>query len=326
MSQPAILVTHKQLSDDAKKIMSDRGARAVYLSPPITEDMLIETITHEGVGGVLMRLSPPFTRRVLEATPTLKIIAKHGAGIDSVDLEAATERRIAVVNAGGANADPVAEYAIGVMLNLARDVPRLDRDLRAGKWAKGTYMGREFRGRKLGIVGFGQIGRRVATMAAALGAKIIAYTRTPKPAMEGVQWETDFDRLLGTVDILSLHCPLTEQTRGLVGKRELALMKPSAILINTARGPVVDEAALIEALTTGKLAAAGLDVFAEEPTDPNNPLLKLPNVIVTPHVSAMTEEAMTRMGTSAATQILDLLERGEVERENLANPAVIDRL
>ncbi len=326
MTQQVILVTHEQVSDDAKKIMSDAGAKVVYLSPPITEDMLIETITRESVGGVLMRLSPPFTRRVLESTPTLKIIAKHGAGIDSVDLEAATERRIAVVNTGGANADPVAEYAIGVMLNLARELPRLERELRAGKWEKGTYMGREFRGRRLGIVGFGQIGRRVATMAAALGAHVVAYARTPRPPVEGVQWETDFDRLLSTVDILSLHCPLNEHTRGLLGRRELALMKPDAILINTSRGPVVDEAALIEALTTGKLAAAGLDVFAEEPPDPGNPLLKLPNVIVTPHVSAMTQEALTRMGTSAATQILNLLGRGAVERENLANPAVIDRL
>jgi D-3-phosphoglycerate dehydrogenase len=326
MSQPVILVTHQQLSDDAKKVMADAGARAVYLSPPITEDMLIETITREGVGGVLMRLSPPFTRRVLEATPTLKIIAKHGAGIDSVDLEAATERRIAVVSAGGANADPVAEYTIATMLSLARDVPRLDRELRAGKWAKGTYMGREFRGRKVGLIGFGQIGRRVATMAAALGAQVTVYSRTRKDAVEGVQWETDLERLLGTVDILSLHCPLTEKTRGLIGRRELALMKPSAILINTSRGPVVDEAALTEALSTGKLAAAGLDVFAEEPTDPKNPLLQLPNVIVTPHVSAMTEEAMTRMGTSAATQILNLLKDGRVERENLANPDVVNRL
>jgi D-3-phosphoglycerate dehydrogenase / 2-oxoglutarate reductase len=326
MSQSVILVTHKQLSEDAKKVMADAGARAIYLSPPITEDMLIETITREGVGGVLMRLSPPFTRRVLEATPTLKIIAKHGAGIDSVDLDAATERGIAVVNAGGANADPVAEYSVAVMLSLARDVPRLDRDLRGGKWEKGTYMGREFRGRKLGIIGYGQIGRRVAAMAAALGAQVIAYSRTRKDAIEGITWETDLDRLLSTVDILSLHCPLTDKTRGLIGRRELALMKPTAILINTSRGPVVDEAALTEALSTGKLAAAGLDVFAEEPTDPKNPLLQLPNVIVTPHVSAMTEEAMTRMGTSAATQILNLLKDGTVERENLANPEVANRL
>ena len=326
MPQPVILITHKQLSDDAKKVMSEGGARAVYLSPPITEDMLIETITRESVDGVLMRLSPPFTRRVLEATPTLKMIAKHGAGIDSVDLAAATERGIPVVNAGGANADPVAEYSIAVMMSLAREVPRLDRELRGGKWEKGTYMGREFRGRTVGIIGYGQIGRRVAEMANALGAKVVAYSRSRKAAVAGVQWETDLDRLLSTADILSLHCPLTEETRGLIGRRELSLMKPDAILVNTSRGPVVDEDALIEALTSGKLAAAALDVFREEPTSPENPLLKLPNVIVTPHVSAMTTEAMTRMGTSAAQQILDFVKARKVERDNVANPAVLERL
>ena len=326
MSQPVILVTHKQLSDDAKKLMAERGARVVYLSPPIDEDLLIETITRESVGGVLMRMSPPFTRRVLEATPTLQIIAKHGAGIDSVDLEAATQRRIPVVNAGGANADPVAEYTIGAMLSLARDVPRLDRELRGGKWEKGTYLGREFRGRKVGLVGFGQIGRRVATMATALGAHVTVYSRTRKDAVEGVTWETDLDRLLSMVDILSLHCPLTEKTRGLIGRRELALMKSGAILVNTSRGPVVDEDALIEALTSGRLGGAGLDVFREEPTSPDNPLLKLPNVIATPHVSAMTQEALTRMGTSAASQILDFIEHGKVERDNVANRDVLERL
>lgn len=326
MPQPVILVTHPQLSEDGKRVMSDRGARVVYLSPPITENILIETITRERVGGVLMRMSPPFTRRVLEATPTLKIIAKHGAGVDSVDLDAATERRIAVVTTGDANADPVAEYAIAVMLSLAREVPRLERSVRAGNWPKGTYMGHEFRGRKVGVVGFGQIGRRVAAMASALGAKVVVYSRSRKEAPQGTEWESDLDRMLGSIDILSLHCPLTEETRRLIGARELSLMKPGAILVNTSRGAVVDEAALVEVLRSRKLAAAGLDVFAEEPVDPENPLLKLENVIVTPHVSAMTHEAMDRMGVSAANQILDFLEKRALERDNLANPAVAEML
>ena len=326
MSQPVILVTHKQIAEDAKKLMAERGARAVYLGPPITEDMLIDTITKEGVGGVLMRMSPPFTRRVLEASPTLKIIAKHGAGIDSVDLEAATERGIVVVTAGDANADPVAEWAIAAMMSLARDMPRLDRELRGGAWPKGVYMGREFRGRTVGIIGYGQIGRRVATMARALGANVMAYARTPRALVEGVTWESDFDRLLAAVDVLSLHCPLTEATRGLIGRRELALMKRTAILINTSRGPVVDEAALIEALTDGTIGAAGLDVFEEEPTPKDNLLLKLPNVFVSPHVGAMTEEALSRMGQSTANQILDFIETRRVIRENLANTAVLERL
>jgi D-3-phosphoglycerate dehydrogenase len=325
-ASPVILVTHKQVSDEATKIMSGAGAKVVYLAPPITEDMLIETITRERVNGVLMRLSPPFTRGVLEATPTLKIIVKHGVGIDSVDLDAATERRVAVLTAGDANADAVAEYTIAVMLSLARDVPRLDRKLRAGEWEKGTYLGREFRGRTLGIVGYGQIGCRVATMASALGANVVVYSRSGRQAPEGVRWEDDLERLLGTVDILSLHCPLTEKTRGLIGERELSLMKAGAILVNTSRGPVVDEAALTAALKSRKLGAAALDVFAQEPADPKNPLFALDNVIVTPHVSAMTEEAMARMGVSAATQIVEYLQRGALQKDYLVNPAMTARL
>jgi D-3-phosphoglycerate dehydrogenase / 2-oxoglutarate reductase len=326
MPQHVILSTHTQLSEEAKKLIVDRGARAVYVTPPFSEDQLIEAITRDKVAGVLMRMSPPFTRRVIEASPTMKIIVKHGAGVDSVDLDAATERGVIAATTGDANADPVAEWAIAAMMSLARDIPRLDREIRAGGWVKGAYAGHEFRGRTLGVIGYGAIGRRVAEMARALGVNVLVYSRARKASEEGVRWETDFDRLLSTVDILSLHCPLTDETRGLIGRRELELMKPTAILVNTARGPIVDEAALTEALTNGRIKAAALDVFAQEPTSKDNPLLKLPNVLVSPHVSAMTEEAMTRMGISTVNQILDYLEKKIVVRENVANRAVLEKL
>jgi D-3-phosphoglycerate dehydrogenase len=326
MSQHVILVTHTQLSDAAKQLMADRGARAVYMTPPVTEDKLIDAIDRDSIAGVLMRMSPPFTRRVIAAAPTMRIIVKHGAGVDTVDLDAATEHGVIAATTGDANAGPVAEWAIAAMMSLARDIPRLDRELRAGGWAKGAYAGHEFRGRTLGVIGYGAIGRRVAEMARALGVNVVAYSRSQKRSVDGVRWETDLDRLLSSVDILSLHCPLTDGTRHLIGKRELRLMKPTAILVNTSRGPVVDEAALTQALTDGTIAAAALDVFAQEPTPKDNPLLDLPNVIVSPHVSAMTEEAMTRMGLSTVNQILDYLEHGTVIRENVANPAVLERL
>lgn len=326
MSQQVILVTHTQLSDEAKKLMAERGARAVYMSPPVTEDKLIEAINRDSIAGVLMRMSPPFTRRVIEATPTLKIIVKHGAGVDTVDLDAATEHGVIAATTGDANAAPVAEWAIAAMMSLAREMPTLDREVRGGKWEKGVYTGREFRGRTLGIVGYGQIGRRVGEMARALGVDVVAYARTRKDPVEGVRWEADLDRMLANVDILSLHCPLNDETRGLIGRRELELMKSTAILVNTARGAVVDEAALAEALTSGGIAAAALDVFAEEPTPRDNPLLALPNVLVSPHVSAMTEEAMTRMGISTVNQILDYLEKKIVIRENVANRTVLAKL
>ena len=324
MTKPVVLVTGTKLAEQTKQILHAGSAEVLYMTdPPISEDVLADRLAGEPINAVLLRGSPPLTRRVLEGASNLRIIAKHGAGVDSVDLDAATARGIAVVNAGGANADAVAEHALALMLSLARDLPHLHRNLRDGIWEKPRYLGREFRGRTVGIVGYGQIGRRTAKLAAAFGARIVIYSRSAVADPQGAEVEQDFDRLLGKADILSLHCPLTEKTRGLIGKRALALMKPGAILINTGRGGLVDEAALADALRSGRLAGAGLDVFAQEPADPANPLFGLDNIICTPHVAAMTAEAMVRMGTAAASNIIGYLNGGEWDRASLVNPAVL---
>jgi len=151
----------------------------------------------------------------------------------------------------------------------------------------------------------------------------VLYSRSRIADPEGMEVEDNFERLLGRVDILSLHCPLTDKTRGLMGDKQLRMMKPTALLINTSRGPVIDEAALIDALKNGRLAGAGLDTFAEEPTDPKNPLIFLDNVICTPHVSVLTEEAMARMGTAAANNIVGYIQRGVCSTANVVNPAVL---
>jgi len=321
--KPIVLVTSTKLSDSAKKIFSDAGAEVLYMADPLNEETLLAQFAAAPINAVLLRTSPPFTRRVLEGAPHLKIIAKHGAGIDSVDIGVATARGIVVATAGDANADPVAEQAIMFMLTLARDLPQLNRNLRAGKWEKASYQGHEFRGRTVGIVGFGAIGRRTARMARALGANVVLHARSRINNPEGMEVEENFERLLARVDILSLHCPLTDQTRGMIDGKALRQMKPTAMLINTARGGLVDEAALIDALKSGRLAGAGLDTFAQEPTDPENPLIFLDNVICTPHVAAMTAEAMTRMGTIAATTIVGYLQRGECDRSNVVNLGVL---
>jgi D-3-phosphoglycerate dehydrogenase len=326
MTAPVVLVTSTQLSERAQQILRDAGAAVSYMSDPvITEDILAARLAREGITAVLMRGSPPFTRRVLEAAANLKIIAKHGAGFDSVDLDAATARGIVVVTAGAANADAVAEHTLALMLSLARELPRLHRNLRNGLWEKGKYQGREFRGRAVGIVGYGEIGRRVAGLAAACGARVVIHSRSRVAEPAGAEVEEDFDRLLGKVDILSLHCPLTEQTRGLIGDKQLRLMRPGALLINTARGGLVDEQALVDALSNGRLAGAGLDTFAQEPPDPKNPLFTLDNVICSPHVAAMTVESMARMGTIAANNIIGYLQRGICDSANVVNPAVFKK-
>ena len=323
MTKPIVLVTAAGLSDSAKTILRDAGAEVDYLSGVVTEDTLAGKLASKKFNAILLRGSPPLTRRVFAAAPDLKIIAKHGAGTDSVDIAAATERSILVINAGDANADPVAEEAIALMLALARDLPRLSRNMTAGVWEKPSYQGREFRGRVVGIVGYGAIGRRTARMASALGAKIIIHSRSRVSDPEGAEVEENFERLLSRVDILSLHCPLTHKTRGMLSDKQLRMMKPTSLVINTARGGLIDEPALVDALKSGRLAGAGLDTFAQEPVDPKNPLFALDNAICTPHVAAMTVDAMARMGTIAANNILDYLTRGTCDTSNVVNPAVV---
>jgi D-3-phosphoglycerate dehydrogenase len=271
---------------------------------------------------LLLRGSPPLNAAVLASARGLKIIAKHGAGVDSVDIGAATRHGIAVMVTGGANADAVAEHTLALMLALTRELPRFDREARGGGWRNLHQFVRDFRTRTVGIVGYGQIGERAARLAQACGATVVIHTRSNFTPPAGMTVESNLDRFLENVDIVSLHCPLTEKTRGMIGAAQFARMKPGAILINTARGPVVDEPALIDALKTGRLAGAGLDTFAIEPPDPENPLFKLPNIIVTPHIAAVTTDAMMRMGTIAADNIICWL-RGEVhDPRNFLNPEV----
>lgn len=317
-----MLVTAATVSDLAQKRLREGGADIAFMPGLADEDAMVTVLSRGNVAAVLLRGSPPLTERVFAAARGLKIVAKHGAGVDSVDLASATKHGIAVMVAGGANADAVAEHTLTLMLCLAREVPRFDRETRSGVWRDLKHFTREFHTLTVGIVGYGQIGERTARLVRACGAQVLIHTRS-KPALpEGMTLEPDLDRLLERIDILSLHCPLTAKTRGMIGAAQFARMKPGALLVNTARGPVIDEPALVAALRNGQLAGAGLDTFAAEPPDAANPLFSLPNVLVTPHIAAATTDAMMRMGTIAASNIISYL-RGEVyERRNFLNPEV----
>jgi D-3-phosphoglycerate dehydrogenase len=305
MSGHTVLVTAQHLVPEAQQILHDAGARIEFMAEPITEETLTARLTAGPVDAVVLRGSKPFTARVLGAARDLKIIAKNGAGVDSVDLYEAARRGIVVAVAAGANADAVAEHAVALMLALVRDLHRLDRKLRSGGWEGTSWLGRDFRGSVVGIVGYGSIGRSTAQKAAALGAQVVVLRREGKA--DGFEVESDLDRLLARVDVLSLHCPLTERTRGLIGRRELALMKPGSLLVNTARGAVVDEAAVIDALRSGQLGGAGLDTFEKEPIAADNPLLALDNVILTPHVAGVTRNAALQVATMTARNVVDVL-------------------
>ena len=322
MEKPVVLVTAATVSELAQKLLQEGGADIEFMPGIVDEDAMVTALSRGNIAAVLLRGSPPLTERVFAAARGLKIVAKHGAGVDSVDLASATRHRIAVMVAGGANADAVAEHSLTLMLCLTREVPRFDRETRRGAWRDLKHFTREFHTLTVGIVGYGQIGERTARLVQACGAKVVVHTRSKPSLPEGMSLESDLDRLLERVDILSLHCPLTDKTRGMIGAAQFARMKPGALLVNTARGPVIDEPALVAALRNGQLAGAGLDTFATEPPDAANPLFALPNVLVTPHIAAATTDAMMRMGTIAASNIISYL-RGEVyERRNFLNPQV----
>jgi len=250
--------------------------------------------------------------RLIASLPGLKVITLHGAGTDQVDVAAAAARGIVVTNTPGANAQAVAELAIGLMLAVLRRVPAADRRVRGGDWAGARVLGHELSGRTLGLLGLGNIGRRVAALGRAFGMTVLAYDPYQAAAPEGVTL-VDLATLAGASDVLSLHVPQTPETVGIVSASFLAAMKPGAILVNTARGSLVDEAALAEALQNGRLAGAGLDVHAQEPPDPANPFLAMENVVVTPHIGSSTHGALRAIARTAGEDMARVL-RGEPAR------------
>ena len=264
------------------------------------------------VDAVLVRVAP-MSREVIDAARQLKVIAKHGVGTDNIDIPAATERGIAVCNTPEANSEGVASLAFTLMLALSRRLLEADAFVRAGEpWSrKEDLMGQELVGKSLSIVGTGRIGRRLAQLCqVAFDMKVYAYDPfVSKEAMaaSGITKVDKVDDLMPVADYVSIHTPLTPETRGIVGAKQFDLMKRTAYLINSSRGPVVDEAALIEALRAGKIAGAGLDVFEKEPPENDNPLLSMQNVILLPHMGGATVQSMERMATHAATEILTVL-------------------
>ena len=297
------------IHEKAIQMLRDKGFEVVYHEYP-SEDELVELI--RDVDAVIVRSKPVVSRRVIEAGEKLKVIARAGVGLDNIDLEAAEERNIKVVNAPEAATNSVAELAIGLMLSVYRKIAYADRNMRMGRWVKKECMGYELRGKTLGIVGMGRIGRAVARIAYhGFGMRIIYYdvVRCPKEFEEEVKAKcVDLDTLFREADIVTLHVPLTPQTRHLVNEDRLKLMKKTAILINTSRGGVVDTNALVKALREGWIAGAGLDVYEEEPLPSDHPLTKLDNVVLTPHIGASTYEAQEKAGITVVEKIIEILD------------------
>lgn len=284
------------IPDDAPPVMAHSEAYrewasgievAYHDSLPGPMESLIERIRGAEVV-ICIRSSTRFTGEVFEQCPSLRLISLWGTGTDNVDLAEAARRGVTVTSTPGVAATSIAEHCLALMLAAARRIPSIDAETRRGGWPRGEAV--QLHGKTLGVIGLGAIGRKVAAIGQAIGMRVLTWTRNPKP---GLGFEhVPLERLYRESDVISLHLRLSPETDGMIAAREFALMKPTAIFVNTARGPIVDEAALVEALESHRIAGAGLDVFETEPLPAGHPLTRLANVVLTPHSAGVTAEAL----------------------------------
>ena len=300
MSTPPVVLIAEELAPSALEVLGSDveirhvdGADRAALLPALAD-----------AAAVLIRSATRIDAEALAAAPSLRVVARAGIGLDNVDVPAATERGVMVVNAPTSNIVSAAEHAVALMLAAARQIPAADASLRAGAWARSSFTGVEVTGKTVGVIGLGRIGVLVAQRLAAFGVELIAYDPYIQPgraAQLGVRL-VPLEELLRESDFITIHLPKTPETLGLIGADELATTKRGVIVVNAARGGLVDEAALAEALRTGQVGAAGLDVYATEPTT-DSPLFGLPTTVVTPHLGASTTEAQDKAGTAVARSV-----------------------
>ncbi len=304
MARPLVVFTDDTVHPAAaERLAASCEVRILDGSYP-SEERLMEASA--GASAILARMGV-VTRRVIEAAPGLKIVARHGIGVDAVDLDAATARRVMVTTTGSVNAGAVAEYAFALLLGLARKIPAADAGMRTGGWTRSPLVGMELAGKTMGIVGLGAIGTHMARQALGFRMTVIAQDPVATPPADLDNEMTSREDLLARADVVSLHMRATADTRHTIDAASFALMKPSAVLVNTGRGEVVDEAALVEALRSGRIAGAALDVYEIEPLDDGSPLRSMENVILSPHVAGQTADSMRLVAIAAADAILDAL-------------------
>ncbi len=303
-----ILVCDKLADEGIAKL---REAGEVLVRTGLSEDELVQAVAD--AAAIVVRSGTKVTRRVIEAAPELKVIGRAGVGVDNIDLYAATERGVVVCNSPGGNTIAAAEHTIGLMLAISRKIPMAHASLRRGEWNRSAFLGTEVRNKVLGIIGLGRIGREVARRARGLDMEVIGYD----PALSdsrcrelGVE-PVELDELLEKADYVTLHVPLNDSTRHMIGREQLAKMKRGAFLINCSRGGVVDEEALAEAVESGHLAGAALDVYEGEPEPFDSPVMRVENIVTTPHLGASTAEAQVSAAVDVAEQVVEVLRGGQ---------------
>ncbi|GAB2717564.1 NAD(P)-dependent oxidoreductase [Comamonas sediminis] len=300
---PRIIVTGADLAQQALDLLG--GYEIIYAGKTPTEEDLVALAKQHDPVAIIVRYGK-VGAAVMDAAPSLKVISKHGSGTDTIDKVAAKARGIEVVAAVGANAAAVAEQALALLLACAKSVVALDARMHAGHWDKATHKSLELGGRTVGLVGLGAIGLRFAKMADALGMRVIGFDPFAKNLPAYVQ-SVDLETIWREADAISLHCPLTGENRGMLNATTLAQCKRGVIVVNTARGGLIDEAALLDAVRAGQVMAAGLDSFAVEPMAAGHPFQREPRFILSPHIGGVTSDAYVNMGVGAAQNLLAVL-------------------
>lgn len=300
-----IVITAEAIAPSAVALL--QGHELVYTGKtPTPEDIVALCRQHNPVAMVVRY--GKVGAAAMDAAPALRVISKHGSGTDNIDKAAAKERGIEVVAAVGANANAVAEHAFALLLACAKSIPAVDARMHAGHWEKASHSSLELAGRTAGIVGLGAIGRRFARMAEGFGMKVVAFDPFAKDVPDHVTL-VDLEELFERSDVISLHCPLTEDNQGLLNVNTLARCKPGVIIVNTARGALIDEVALLDSVRSGHVRAAGLDSFAVEPIAPGHRFQSQRGFVLSPHVGSVTSDAYINMGESAARNALAVLAR-----------------
>jgi len=303
VSRPAILITAADLAPQALALLADY--EIVYAGKTPTEDDIVALCRQHNPVAIIVRYSK-VGAAAMDAAPALKVVSKHGSGTDTIDKVAAKARGIEVVAAVGANAAAVAEQALALLLACAKSVPQLNERMHAGHWDKATHKSLELGGRTIGLIGLGAIGLRFAKMADALGMRVLGFDPFAKNMPDFVQL-ADLETIWSESDAISLHCPLTDDNRGLLNADTLARCKQGVIVVNTARGGLIDEAALLAAVQSGQVRMAGLDSFAIEPMTAGHPFQHQPGFILSPHIGGVTSDAYVNMGLGAARNALAVL-------------------
>lgn len=326
MNKPRrIVITGSMISSVAEVLLRDNDLEAVVVPGAPSSAEIAEAVRKHNAVGLIVRTGI-IDDQVLTASERLRVVVKHGVGTDNFDVKSATRHGIAIMIAHGVSATSVAEHALALMLAVAKRICLLDHRMRTGEWDKSVHQGLELTGKSVLLIGYGRIARRLVKLLQPFDVGITAFVRRPpeNEQAHGVRFTRTLSEAIADADIISVHCPLTDLTRNLISKSQFDLMKPSAIVINTARGGIVDEDALIAALKTNRIFGAGLDCFASEPLPADSQLRELHNVVLTPHIAWATKEAIERKGCISVRNILSIINNQPPDLDCLVNPLVLE--